>query len=81
MLKEFGMEEMLKVPELSEVNIEEMASDMLKSNGMGIDLSSFDLNQFASMGELVTVKSKISESIGRLSCCLTRCSTHFLCRI
>ena len=58
MLKEFGMEEMLKMPELSEVNIEEMASDMLKGNGMGIDLSSFDLNQFASMGELVTVKSK-----------------------
>jgi hypothetical protein len=58
MLKEFGMEDMLKMPELSEVNIEEMASDMLKGNDMGIDLSSFDINQFASMGELVTVKSK-----------------------
>ena len=58
MLKEFGMEDMLKMPELSELNIEKMASDMLQGNDMGIDLSSFDINQFASMGELVTVKSK-----------------------
>ncbi len=58
LLKEFGMEDMMKMPELSDINMEEMMSDMLKSNDMGIDLSQFDINQFASMGELVTVKSK-----------------------
>ena len=58
MLKDFGMEDMLKMPGLSELGIEEIASDMLKGNDMGIDLSNFDINQFASMGELVTVQSK-----------------------
>ena len=58
MLKEFGMEDMLTMPELSEMDVEKMAADMLKGNDMGIELSSFDINQFASMGELVTVKSK-----------------------
>ena len=58
LLKELGMENMLTMPEMSDMNIEEMMADMLKGNDMGIDLSTFDVNQFASMGELVTVKSK-----------------------
>lgn len=58
MLKDFGMEDMLTMPELSELDIEKMAADMFKGNDMGIDLGSFDINQFASMGELVTVNSK-----------------------
>lgn len=61
MLKELGIEDMLTIPSMSDINIEDMMGDMLKGNAMGIDLSGFDINQFASMGELVTVKSKRSD--------------------
>lgn len=57
-LKDLGMEDMLKMPEMSEIDIESMAADMMKGNNMGFDLSSFDIQQFAGMGELVTVESK-----------------------
>lgn len=58
LLKEVGMENMLDMSEMIDINLEEMLSDMLKDNEFGVDFSSFDINEYAKMGEAVTVKSK-----------------------
>ena len=58
LLKEFGMEDMLDMSQLTEINIQELLSGMLKDNEFGIDLSGFDINQYAKMGQAVTVESK-----------------------
>lgn len=58
LLKEVGMENMLDVSEMIDIDIEAILSDMLKDNEFGIDISSLDINEYAKMGEAVTVKSK-----------------------
>ena len=62
-LKDLGMENMIDMSQLPEVNMEEMMSEMMQGNTSGIDLGSldlsgFDINEYAGMGELVTVQSK-----------------------
>lgn len=59
MLKELGMEDMVDMSAVTgEININEMLSGMLGDSDMGIDVSSLDIKQFASMGQLTTVQSK-----------------------
>ncbi len=58
LLKEVGMENMLDMSEMMNIDIESILSDMLKDNEFGIDISSLDINEYAKMGEAVTVKSK-----------------------
>ena len=58
LLKEFGMENMLDMSAMVDIDINMLLTDMLKDNEFGIDLSGFDIEQYAKMGELVTVKSK-----------------------
>jgi hypothetical protein len=58
LLKEFGMDDMLDMSQLTEINTQELLSGMLKDNEFGIDLSGFDINEYAKMGQAVTVKSK-----------------------
>lgn len=58
LLKEVGMENMLDVSDMIDIDIEVILSDMLKDNEFGIDISSLDINEYAKMGEAVTVKSK-----------------------
>ena len=58
LLKELGMEDMLDMSGMLEINLENILSDMLKDNEFGIDLSGFDINEYAKMGQAVTVKSK-----------------------
>lgn len=58
LLKEFGMDDMLDMSQLTEINTQELLSGMLKDNEFGIDLSGFDVNEYAKMGQAVTVKSK-----------------------
>ena len=62
-LKDLGMENVLDMAQLPEVNMEDMLSDMMKGNEMGfdpgsIDLSGFDINEYAKMGQAVTQQSK-----------------------
>lgn len=67
-LKEIGMENMLDMSQLPEINMEDMMADMMQGQDLGagfggvdlssIDLSGFDINEYAKMGELVTVQSK-----------------------
>ncbi len=58
LLKEVGMENMLDMSEMMNIDIESILSDMLKDNEFGIDISTLDINEYAKMGEAVTVKSK-----------------------
>lgn len=58
LLKEVGIENMLDVSEMMDIDIEAILSDMLKDNEFGIDISALDINEYAKMGEAVTVKSK-----------------------
>lgn len=58
LLKEFGMEDMLDMSGMIDIDLEKMLGDMLKDNELGIDLSGFDINEYAKMGQAVTVKSK-----------------------
>ena len=58
LLKEVGMENMLDVSEMMDIDIETILTGMLKDNEFGIDISSLDINEYAKMGEAVTVKSK-----------------------
>lgn len=58
LLKEVGMENMLDMSEMIDIDIEAILSDMLKDNEFGIDISALDINEYAKMGEAVTVKSK-----------------------
>lgn len=59
MLKELGMESMVDVSSVTgEININEILSDMLGDTDLGFDVSSLDIKQFASMGQLTTVQSK-----------------------
>lgn len=59
MLKELGMESVVDMSSVTgEININEMLSDMLGDSSVGIDVSSLDIKQFASMGQLTTVQSK-----------------------
>lgn len=58
LLKEVGMENMLDVSDMIDIDIEAILSDMLKDNEFGIDISALDINEYAKMGEAVTVKSK-----------------------
>ncbi len=58
LLKEVGMENMLDMSEMIDIDIETTLSDMLKGNDFGIDLSTLDIDEYAKMGEAVTVKSK-----------------------
>lgn len=58
LLKEFGMEDVIDMSQLGEINIEEMLTGLLKDNEFGIDISGFNISEYAKMGELVTVKSK-----------------------
>lgn len=58
LLKEVGMENMLDMSEMMDIDIEAILSDMLKDNEFGIDISALDINEYAKMGEAVTVKSK-----------------------
>ena len=67
-LKELGMENMADMSVLPEINVEELMADMMKTQNMGdgfggadlssIDLSGFDINEYAKMGEIVTIQSK-----------------------
>ena len=67
-LKEFGMEDMLDMSDLPEMNMEDMMAEMsgmmpAGDMAMGIDMSSidlsgFDINEYAKMGTAVTVQSK-----------------------
>ena len=58
LLKEVGMENMLDVSEMIDIDIETILTGMLKDNEFGIDISALDINEYAKMGEAVTVKSK-----------------------
>ena len=58
LLKEVGMENMLDMSDMIDIDIESILSDMLKDNEFGIDISALDINEYAKMGEAVTVKSK-----------------------
>ena len=58
LLKEFGMEDMLDMSGVVEIDLEKILGDMLKDNEFGLDLSGFDINEYAKMGQAVTVKSK-----------------------
>ena len=58
LLKEVGMENMLDMSEMIEIDIETILTGMLKDNEFGIDISALDINEYAKMGEAVTVKSK-----------------------
>ena len=58
LLKEFGMEDMLDMSGMIDINLETLLGDMLGENEFGIDLSGFDINEYAKMGQAVTVKSK-----------------------
>jgi hypothetical protein len=58
LLKELGMEDMLDMSGMVEIDLEKIISDMLKDNEFGIDISGFDINEYAKMGKAVTVKSK-----------------------
>ena len=58
LLKELGMEDMLDMSGMVEIDLEKMLGDMLKDNEFGIDISGFDINEYAKMGQAVTVKSK-----------------------
>lgn len=59
MLKELGMEDMVDMSAVTGViNINEMLSGMLGDSSVGIDVSSLDIKQFASMGQLTTVQSQ-----------------------
>ncbi len=58
LLKEFGMEDMLDMSGMIDINLETILGDMLSENEFGIDLSGFDINEYAKMGQAVTVKSK-----------------------
>ena len=57
-LKELGMEDMLDMSGMIDIDLEKILGDMLKDNEFGIDLSDFDINEYAKMGQAVTVKSK-----------------------
>ena len=62
-LKELGMENMLDMSVLPEMNMEELMADMIKGQDLGVDFGSvdfsgFDINEYAKMGEIVTVQSK-----------------------
>ncbi len=58
LLKQVGMENTLDMSGMVDIDLKKMLSDMLKGNEFGIDLSGFDVNEYAKMGEAVTVKSK-----------------------
>lgn len=58
LLKEFGMEDMLDMSDMVDIDLEKLLGDMLKDNELGIDISSLDINEYAKMGKAVTVKSK-----------------------
>ena len=58
LLKELGMEDMLDMSGMIEINLEDILKDMLKDNEFGIDISGFDINEYAKMGQAVTIKSK-----------------------
>lgn len=58
LLKEFGMEDMLDMSGMIDIDPEKLMGDLLKDNEFGIDLSGFDINEYAKMGQAVTVKSK-----------------------
>ena len=58
LLKEIGMEDMLDMSGMVEIDLEKILGDMFKDNEFGIDLSGFDINEYAKMGQAVTVKSK-----------------------
>ena len=58
LLKELGMEDMLDMSDMLEIDLESILKDMLKDNEFGIDISGFDINEYAKMGQAVTVKSK-----------------------
>ena len=66
-LKELGMENMLDMSALDEMNMEELMADMMKGQDLGVDLGSidfsgFDINEYAKMGEIVTVQSKRAQN-------------------
>ena len=63
MLKDLGVENMLDMSQLPEMNMEEMMAEMMQGKDLGVDISSmdlsgFDINEYAKMGEIVTVQSK-----------------------
>ncbi len=58
LLKELGMENTLDMSQLTDFNMEDMMAQMMNGADLGVDISGFDIQQFAYMGELVTVKSK-----------------------
>ena len=44
--------------DMIDIDLEKILGDMLKDNEFGIDISGFDINEYAKMGQAVTVKSK-----------------------
>ncbi len=59
LLSQLGMGDMLDISSLmGEMDMEKMMADMMGGADLGMDLSSFDIKQFMTMGTLVTVESK-----------------------
>ena len=59
LLGQLGMSDMLDVSSLmGEMDMEKLMADMMGGMELGMDLSSFDIKQFMTMGTLVTVESK-----------------------
>ena len=58
MLSKLGMQDMLDLSQLTELDINELSKNLLSGDSLGITLPQIDLEQFASMGQLTTVNSK-----------------------
>ncbi len=58
MLSKLGMQDMIDLSGLTEIDIASLSKDLLSGEDMGITLPELDLSQFSSMGQLVTVNSK-----------------------
>ena len=59
LLSELGLENMLNVSQLTkEFDIDKLMSEMPGTNDLGIDLEKLNMEQFLSMGQLVSVQSK-----------------------
>lgn len=62
LLKDLGMENMLDMSQVTDFDMEDMMAQMMDGADFGMDLSDFDIQQFAGMGELVTVESKRTQA-------------------
>ncbi len=58
MISRLDMNDVIDMSQLQNINIQEIANELIASADLGINIPTIDLMQFSNMGELVTVNSK-----------------------